>query len=745
MAPPCLFLLLLLCSLDQFVAGQKYPFQNTSLSWEDRVNDLVSRLTLEEMQNQMARGGSGDYGGPAPPIPRLGIGPYQFDSECISGMVEAQENATAFPESIGMSATFSPDLMYRVAAAIGKEVRGKHNDFVKRGIYATHTGASCFSPVINIARDPLWGRIEESYGEDPFLSGVFAENYVKGLQGNHPRYVQATAGCKHFDVYAGPETGRVNFDAKVSDHDWRMTFLPAFRKCVQAGTFSLMCSYNKVNGIPACAHKQLLTDILRTEWKFIGYVVSDQHAVENLIYAQHYANNTVDAAAAALNAGCNLEMANNLAQNVYMSIVEAVRQGKLTEAMVRERVRPLFYTRMRLGEFDPPDHNPFAQLNKSVAESAEHIALAVEAASKSFVLLKNQDSILPLKQGAYRNVAFIGPFADNNIGQLFGNYHASTDASYVKTPYRALKELYPSAKNGKVCNDGSVCQQYNENVTRSVVTGADLVFVLLGTGTAIEGEAKDRSSLDLPGHQKQLLQDVINSNTNAKIILLLFNAGPLNVTFADESPRVDAILECFYPGQATGDALIKVLTNSDGRSSPAGRLSVTWPKYASQLRPIGNYSMEGRTYRYMKTDPLYPFGYGLSYSSFQYNGIQLGDLKSPTENLNVSVGVKNTGHMDVDEVIQCYLEWGNKSLPVPQRQLVYITRVHVPAGQTIQHSFHVLWENWAFRDNGQWSIQAGSMTLFCGGQQPGQKKQIPGSNVVSLQFVIPSSTHLAVL
>ncbi|CAG5114562.1 unnamed protein product [Candidula unifasciata] len=709
-----MFCVLFLCSLDRVVNGQTYPFQDTSLSWEKRVDDLVSRLTLEEMQVQMARGGVGERGGPAPAIPRLGIGAYQWDSECISGAARAPENATAFPEPIGMSASFSPSLMFRVAAAIGTEVRGKHNDFVKRGVFGSHTGASCFSPVINIVRDPRWGRIWETYGEDPFLSGVLSQKYVKGLQGNDTRFVQATAGCKHFDVHGGPERLRSHFDAIVTDHDWRMTFLPAFRKCVQAGTFSLMCSYNKVNGIPACAHKQLLTDILRTEWNFTGYVISDQQAIENIIHSHHYVDNDVDAAAAAINAGCNLDLGNDIVQNVYMSIVEAVRQGKLTEEVVRERVRPLFYTRMRLGEFDPPDNNPYAQLNNSVVESPAHISLAVEAATKTFVLLKNQNNILPLKQGAYKNIAVIGPYADNN-DLLFGDYRAQQDRSFTKTPLQALQELYPSVKHAQGCNDSTPCLSYSSSVTQGVVVGVDLVFVLLGT------------------------------DSQAKIVLLLFNAGPLNVSFVDESDRVDAILACFLPGQATGEALVKVLTNSDGKSSPAGRLSVTWPKYESQLQPFINYSMEGRTYRYLKTEPLYPFGYGLSYSSFQYDGMELGDLSSPTQNLNVSLSVTNTGKLDADEVIQCYLEWGNQSLPVPQRQLVYFNRVHIPAGQKIQHSFHILWDNWAFRDNGQWSIQEGSMTLFCGGQQPGQKRKIPSSNVVSLPFIIPSSTRLAVL
>jgi beta-glucosidase len=734
---------LLLGFIGVLVAGQTYPFQDTTLSFEARVDDLVSRLTLLEMQNQMARGGVGEYGGPAPGIPRLGIGPYQWTSECVSGAARAQENATAFPEPIGLSATFSPRLMHVVADAIGREVRGKHNDFVKRGIFAGHTGASCFSPVINIVRDPRWGRIEETYGEDPFLSGVLSQMYVTGLQGNHSRFVQATAGCKHFDVHGGPESERSHFDAQVSDSDWRMTFLPAFRKCVQAGTFSLMCSYNRLNGIPACAHKQLLTDILRKEWNFTGYVISDQQAIENIINDHHYTDNYVDTAAAAVNAGCNIELGNDIAQNVYSTIVEAVKQGKLTEDVVRERVKPLFYTRMRLGQFDPPANNPYAQLNNSVVETPEHIALALEAAMKSFVLLKNQNNTLPLKKEAYSTVGIVGPFADN-YEQLFSDYHANQDRSYTKTPLQALKELFPNSKYGKACADKTPCQQYDQNIVQNTVTGADLIFVVLGTGIAVEREGIDRPNLELPGHQKQLLEDVIKFNNDAKIILLLFNAGPLNVSFADDSNRVNAILECFYPGQSTGVALINVLTNKDGNSSPAGRLSVTWPRYETQLRAIGNYSMEGRTYRYIKTDPLYPFGYGLSYSVFRYAQLTIIGLTSPTENLNVSLNLINVGSAESDEVVQCYIEWGNKSLPVPQRQLVHFSRLHLKPGQSTTHAFQIRWDNWAFREYGGWTIQAGSMTLYCGGQQPGQLKSAP-SNVISIDFDIPRSARLATL
>ncbi|BFZ18920.1 hypothetical protein BsWGS_21959 [Bradybaena similaris] len=712
-----------------------YPFQNTSLSWSDRVDNLVSLLTLDEIQDQMSRGGAGNYGGPAPAIPRLGIGAYQWSTECLRGDVGAAGNATAFPQAIGLGASFSKDLLYRVAAATGKEVRGKHNDFVKQGSLGDHTGASCFSPVINIARDPRWGRIQETYGEDPFLSGVLSEHFVRGLQGNDSRFVQASAGCKHFDVHGGPEdfpVSRFSFDAQVSDVDWRTTFLPAFKKCVEAGTFSLMCSYNRINGVPACANQKLLSEILRNEWNFTGYVVSDEGAIENIISQHHYLNNSVDTVAACVNAGTNLELSGNLQNPVFMSLVDAVSQGKLSEDVVRERVKPLFYTRMRLGEFDPPDNNPYASLNASVAESPEHQALAIEAAIKTFVLLKNTNNFLPLNPAAFTDVTIVGPMADN-AHQLFGDYSPNQDRSFTKTPLQGLQELFPNIRTGKACADGTPCTSYSALVIMDAVAAADLVFVALGTGQAVEAEGHDRPDVNLPGYQAQLLADALMYSNNSKVVLLLFNAGPLNLTVFDQVDRIVAILECFLPAQATGDALAAVLVNKGGNSSPGGRLPITWPKLASQIPPIVNYSMVGRTYRYIDTEPLYPFGYGLSYTNFTYQILAVTYYDEPKRDISVQVDVANIGNITADEVVQCYFVWENKTLPVPRIQLIHFDRVTIPAGgyETVQ--FDVTWENWAYWDGQQWSVQTGVVDLNCGGQQPFQNRSAP-SNVLSVQF-----------
>ncbi|CAG5114563.1 unnamed protein product, partial [Candidula unifasciata] len=554
---------------------------------------------------------------------------------------------------------------------------------------------------------------------------------------NDSRFVQATAGCKHFDVHGGPENipvSRFSFDAQVSDVDWRTTFLPAFKKCVEAGTFSLMCSYNRINGVPACANQKLLWDILRGEWNFTGYVVSDEGAIENIISQHHYLNNSVDTVAACVNAGTNLELSGNLQNPVYVSLVDAVSQGKLTEDVVRERVKPLFYTRMRLGEFDPPENNPYASLDGSVAESLEHQALAVEAAIKSFVLLKNTNNFLPVNPAAYSNVAIVGPMADN-VGQLFGDYSPQQDRSFTKTPLQGLQEIFPNIRTGKACLDKTPCTSYNPEIIMDAVAAANLVFVALGTGQAVEAEGRDRANLNLPGNQSALLTDALLYSNNSPVVLLLFNAGPLNLTLFDPVDRIVAILECFLPAQATGDALAAVLVNKGGNSSPGGRLPITWPKYESHIPPIVNYAMAGRTYRYSEQEALYPFGYGLSYTTFEYPVLAVSYFDQPKQNISVGIDVSNTGNVQADEVVQCYFVWENKTLPVPLIQLIYFNRINLPPGGQQSLRFNVTWDKWAFWDGQQWSVDTGLIDLYCGGQQPNQNKAAP-SNVLEVQFQV---------
>ncbi|XP_046572488.1 beta-D-xylosidase 1-like isoform X1 [Haliotis rubra] len=725
-----------------FVLGD-YPFRNTSLPWDVRVEDLVGRLTLDEMQEQMARGGHGNFGGPAPPIPRLGIGPYSWNTECLRGDVGAG-NATSFPQALGLAAAFSKDLMYRVAEATSVEVRGKYNDYISKKEYGDHKGISCFSPFMNIMRDPRWGRNQEVYGEDPYMTGVLAAMSVKGLQGNDSRFIRTNSGCKVFAAYAGPDSipvSRHNFSAVVSVRDFRTTFLPAFRACVKAGTYNIMCGYNSFNGTPSCANRWLLTDVLRNELNFTGYVISDQGAIERIMTTHHYLDNGVDIAAASVNAGVNLELAENLRQPFFTLITEAVKQGKLTEDLIRERVKPLFYTRMRLGEFDPPESNPYTELNTSTIESESHKALAVEAAMKTYVLLKNVNSFLPLTK-KYNSIGVVGPIANDKVN-IFGDYSPDSDPRFTMTALDGIKQLSSNVQYGAGCSNTS-CTNYNSSAVHDAVSGKDLVFVCLGTGQEIESEARDRPNIELPAGQAELLQDSLKFSGNTPVVLLMFNAGPLNITMADASPQVAAILECFFPAQATGEALRRVLTMDGPGSVPAARLPYTWPKSLDGFPAMTNYSMAGRTYRYYEDDPLYPFGYGLSYTEFFYITLQYSYTIKAGADVEVSILLQNIGKYEGDEVVQVYISWDNASVPVPRRQLVAFERVTIAANAFQVVNVTVSAESMAvWVDNSGWVIEPGYIRLFVGGQQPSQQKSAP-SRVLEGGFKVEGSKYLGV-
>lgn len=714
-----------------------FPFNDPSLSWDERVADLVGRLTLDEITLQMANGGPHTH---APGIPRLGISPYAWDAECISGDVEAGP-ATSFPQALGLAATFSQEAVFNVSQATGIEVRAKFNNYSRHGDYGHHKGASCWSPVVNIMRDPRWGRNQETYGEDPYLSGSLAAAFVKGLQGAHPRYIRVNAGCKHFDVHGGPEnipTSRSSFNAEVLDRDWRMTFLPAFKACVEAGTYSLMCSYNKIRGIPACANKELLTDILRNEWGFRGYVVSDEGAIENMMKKHNYTHTKAETAAVSVNAGTNLEDGPNHVEPFYLAIPEAVKQGLLNESTVRESVKPLFYTRMRLGLFDPPAMNPYTKLEPSaVIQSEAHRRLSLETATRSFVLLKNSESFLPLKRGqTFGTVAILGPMADNVQG-IFGDYAPTPEMKYTTTPLQGLRSLGNSTHYETGCED-TACLVYNQTAVKMATHAADLVIVCLGTGSVLECEGNDRSNISLPGRQLELLQDAANYAAGAPVLLLLFNAGPLDISWAVHDKRVQVILECFFPAQSTGEALRHIFYRDGPGSNPAGRLPATWPTSLDQYPPIVNYTMEGRTYRYSRTKPLFPFGFGLSYSKFVYRSLDVRPkVLRFTNRVLVDVYVENKGPYDGEEVVQVYVASSNRSLPaVPQRQLVGFQRVFIPNGKGASLRFTITVEQIStWNDKQRFVVLQGSYMVYVGGQQPDQAVTT-GSNILTSQFTV---------
>ncbi|XP_077988499.1 uncharacterized protein LOC144442999 [Glandiceps talaboti] len=704
-----------------------YPFQDPTLPWGDRVQDLITRLTVDEIARQMA------LSSPAPSIDRLGIKPYEWSTECLSGDVDAGP-ATSFQQALGLAASFDVDVIFDVARTTAIEVRAKNNDYEKHGEYDNHKGLGCFSPVLNIARHPLWGRNQETYGEDPYLTGEFAKHFVRGLQGNHPRYIIANAGCKHFDVHGGPENvpvSRSSFNAKVSERDWRMTFLPAFHECVKAGTYSLMCSYNSINGVPACANGDLLIDILRNEWNFTGYIISDAGAIENIYTKHHYTIDALEAAIKSVNAGCNIELGGG-SNPTFLKISRGVKEGKISNETLMERVKPLFYTRMRLGEFDPPEMNPYKMLNLSVVLCGDHRELAIKTALKTFVLLKNMDHVLPLKDNI-NNLAVVGPFADN-ADALYGDYSPTTN-NFTVTPRNGLSQLANTTKYASGCDDVK-CREYENVKIKYAVTGADLVVVCLGTGNPVESEGNDRHDIALPGLQLSLLKDVVEYANGKPVILLLFNAGPLDVSWAVNNDAVSAIVECFFPAQATGTALYRLFLNMEG-SNPAGRLPMTWPKSMDQVPPIVDYTMEGRTYRYSSADPLFPFGFGLSYTFFKYFIMTVTPQNiKPCDVVTVPVTVMNVGQLPGDEVIQVYISWHNASVTVPRLQLVGFRRVHeIQPSASVTVNVDIVPRVMAVYTD-QWMIEPGLFTVYAGGQQPNQVTHQVPSNVVTSQFVI---------
>ncbi|XP_052810011.1 uncharacterized protein LOC128238290 isoform X2 [Mya arenaria] len=729
----------LLQSLDTSIAD--LPFRNVSLQWNTRVDDLVGRLTLPDIMFQMAKGGAGAQGGPAPAIPRLGIEPWAWNTECLRGDAGAGE-ATGFPQAIGLAAAFNPQLIFDVAKATGVEVRAKHNDYVKHKQYGDHKGLSCFSPVINIMRHPLWGRNQETYGEDPYLSGEYAANFVKGLQGDHFRYVQANAGCKHFDVHGGPENipqSRFSFDAKVTDRDWRLTFLPAFRQCVHAGSYSLMCSFNKINGVPACANRKVLTEIARDQWGFHGYVISDEEAVENIVLFHHYANTSMQATIDAITAGLNIELTTSRKDPYFFTMIDAIKQGKLSETLVRERVKPLFYTRMRLGEFDPPEMNPYLRYNLSLVQSDEHRALAVKAAMQTIVLLKNSNGLLPIKKH-FNTIAVIGPMADNLV-QQYGSYAADVSAKYARSPLAGLRPLADTVNFAAGCNDNK-CANYSAPDVQKAVKGAQLVVICLGTGWLVEGEGNDRADMNLPGNQSQLLTDAIKYGGGSPILLLVFSGGPLNISAADRDPRVSAIMQCFFPAQATGDAIFNVITMATNDASPAARLPYTWYDTADQIPSMTKYTMTGRTYRYFQGAPLYPFGYGLSYTKFRYFGVELIPVILAGDDQYVYGQVMNTGAVDSDEVVQLYISWRSTNQTMPRLQLAGFSRIHIRTGESQEFKFTVNARQLAvWTDDKGFVVEPGVIDVYVGGQQPNQRRTVP-SNVLNTHFQIDGQAVL---
>jgi len=846
------------------------PYLDPSLPIDQRVNDLVSRMTLEEKASQMQ-----DI---APAIPRLSIPAYNWWNEALHGVARAG-NATVFPQAIGLAATWDTDLIHRVADVISTEARAKYNDAIQHGNTSRYYGLTFWSPNINIFRDPRWGRGQETYGEDPFLTSRMGVSFVTGLQGDDPNYLKTVSTPKHYAVHSGPEVLRHRFNVPVSPHDFADTYTPAFRATVVEGKAdSIMCAYNAVLGEPACAN-HLLFDTLRKKWGFKGYVVSDCWAISDLHQAHGYVLTLEQAAALSVKVGTDLSCGPE-----FRALPLAAANRLLSVDDIDLAVKRLFEARFRLGMFDPPERIPWSKLTLADNDTPAHRQLALEAAHKSIVLLKNDRDTLPLKSSV-KTIAVVGPNADS-LPVLLGNYNGTpsayttildgigksfhnakittaigaplTETSAIPIPgayFRtggansqpglnaeyfantklsgdpALKrvdyavsfewfnvppaaglpaqgysvrwtgELVPPVDGdyrlgaetdggSRIYLDGKkIIDDWNPHRIRAMTTlvhlqgghahairmeyfqvrreaaarliwlppnlaqeaveatrKADVVVAVVGLTALLEGEESDNSDpgffggdrldLNLPGPQEELIKAL--AATGKPLIVVLTSGSALAVNWAQE--HASAILEAWYPGEEGGTAVADVIS---GDYNPAGRLPVTFYKSVAQLPPFGSYNMNGRTYRYFTEQPLYPFGFGLSFSSFNYSDAKVSrDKVAAGTPVNVSVRVTNASSIPGDEVVQLYLSHPDVD-GAPIRSLVGFQRIHLAASasQTVTFPLHDR-ELSVVDENGARRVVPGPVDLWIGGGQPISGPGQPPTRGSAAKFTISSAATL---
>lgn len=703
----------------------QYPFQDPSLPFEQRAKDLVSRLTLEEKVQQMM------YNAPA--IERLGIPAYPWWSECLHGVARSGK-ATVFPQAIGMAAAFDPDMMFRIASAISDEGRAFFHAADKRDNRFRYGGLTFWTPNINIFRDPRWGRGQETYGEDPWLTGTLGVAFVKGLQGNDPKYLKAAACAKHFAVHSGPEKLRHEFNARVSMQDMSETYLPAFRKLVEAGVEGVMCAYNRTNDEPCCGNTFLLQEKLKKEWKFNGYITSDCWALVDFYQGHKVVKNAVEAAALALKKGVNL----NCGSVYYPNLIEAVKQGLIKEEEVDSALVQLLLTRFRLGLFDPPSKVPYAKIPESVIHNEEHKALAREAARKSIVLLKNKNNVLPLKKDT-RYIYVVGPNA-TNAEVLLGNYYGVSDN--LNTILAGIAAKVPP---GCFIQYKQGCLLDRENLnpadwTTGEAKEADVTIAVMGLSGNLEGEEGesiasttqgDRLDIGLPSNQINFLKKLREGNTKP-IIVIVTGGGPIAMPEVEE--LADAILFVWYPGEEGGNAVGDILY---GDAVPSGRLPVTFPRSVDQLPPFEEYSMTGRTYRFMEKEPLYPFGFGLSYTTFSFSNLRLSKPElQKGESLNVKVVVTNTGKLAAEEVVQLYVKPPRASFRVPLASLRGVKRVLLSPGENKEVEFTLTPEDLSVvNENGSFIQMEGTWEIIAGESSPSLRSETLGAAKPALAAV----------
>lgn len=706
---PKMVLALSMCCSAPLLRAQEFPFRNPELPIEERVRDLISRLTPEEKAAQMQNF--------TPAVERLGIPAYNWWNECLHGVGRSQDKVTVFPQAIGLAATFDPEGVERMGGIIAAEARAIYNEANRSGKSGMqYKGLTFWTPNINIFRDPRWGRGQETYGEDPFLTGLLGKAMVCGLQGRDTAHLKVSACAKHFAVHSGPESSRHVFDAGVSDYDLWDTYLPAFRDLVvDARVSAVMGAYNRFRGEPCCASDLLLLDILRGYWGFTGYVTSDCGAIDDFFRNHRTHPDAATAAADAVIHTTDLDCG-----QVFAHLPEAMQRGLIDEREIDEALARLLTIRFQLGMFDPEENDPYATLPYSVLESPAHKAHALRLAQESMVLLKN-DGILPLQHNLTR-IVVLGPNADNPEVQL-GNYNGFP--SEIVTPLEGIRAKTGAEVLYLQASDYTEATCAGGEIDRAL-EGADLAIFVGGISPRLEGEegdagrnapegfaGGDRTSIRLPRAQTEVMRHI----HEAGIPLVFVSMSGSALAFPWEAEHADAILQAWYGGQTAGTAVADILW---GDCNPSGRLPVTFYADDSQLPDFTDYSMRGRTYRYFAGEPLYPFGFGLSYSTFAYDTPICRTRRPRTgEPITITTRVRNTGVRTGEEVVQLYLCHPDAPEPKPIRALKGVRRITLRPGEAQTVEFTLMPRDLALvQPDGRSVCAPGTIRCYIGGTQP---------------------------
>ncbi len=707
--------------------------------YRELAKSLVEKMTLDEKVSQVIHHASS--------IDRLNVKAYTWWNEALHGVARAGI-ATVFPQAIGLAAIFDEDFMEEVGDAISTEARAKYNMQSKRDDRDIYKGLTFWAPNVNIFRDPRWGRGHETYGEDPYLTSRLGVRFVEGIQGHDEDHLKAAACAKHYAVHSGPEDIRHEFNATVSTQDLRETYLPAFKALVkEAKVEAVMGAYNRTNGEPCCGSKTLLKDILRDEWGFEGHVTSDCWAIKDFHEGHHVTNSPLESVAMAMNNGCDLNCG-----ELFLYLKEAVERGLVPETRLDEALTNLFTTRYKLGIMG--DETKFDTIPYSVVDDKSMRALNLEASKRCMVLLKNKNNFLPLKKSELKSIAVIGPNADSRRA-LVGNYEGT--ASRYVTILEGLED-YLKGEVRVYASDG--CHLYKDSVdglskandrmseVEEICSLSDVIVCVVGLDAGLEGEEGDTSNqfasgdkrdLKLPGLQGKLLEAAKASGKPTIVVNL--SGSAIDLSYAEDN--LDAIIQGWYPGAEGGNALAEILF---GEANPEGKLPVTFYYSSEDVPEFTDYSMEGRTYRYLKKEPLYPFGYGLSYTNYDIEVESTGKDTLSDDGVEVLAKVKNTGNYDGTATLQAYVKIcpDEEFSHLPNCSLKGIKKVSLKSGEEKEITLHIPKEAFALYDTeGKLRILKGKAEIYVSDQGPDSRsKTLTGKDVKPVSVSIASDEIL---